>query len=217
MLGGVPGGAGPWWPARRPPKEAKQQVDEGLTASGSRTSGERDHGQPQFDVASDEKEVLKGEDNGADREVFHGHRLSPLLSKEAGPDGYSASRSLAGWPAPHTRSKTATGRSNLSGRGRSLRTPSTRRRPHGRRRFNEKLPEVINKINQLSYKTSTTCPERRPEVQVDETYGPDLTRHPAPKLTVYRRTSLETSTRCLTLYVSVGQLSYYNKMPEILE
>ena len=61
--------------------------------------------------------------------------------------------------------------------------------------FNEKLPEVINKINQLSYKTFNDLPRggvktgesinkvntfRRPEVQVhEETCGPDPHRHPA--------------------------------------
>merc|ERR1712050_475518 len=84
--------------------------------------------------------------------------------------------------------------------------------------FNEHLPEVINQINQLSYKTFSDLPRGDQKCKsMRKLAGRTLIDILPPKLMVYLEDKLGDLNKVPDFYDMVGQLSYYGKIPDILD
>jgi len=85
-------------------------------------------------------------------------------------------------------------------------------------KFNENLPDVINQINQLSYKMFSDLPRGDQKCKsMRKLAGRTLIQILPPKLSVYLEEKLGDLSKVPDFYDMVGQLSYYNKIPEISE
>merc|ERR1711963_1360579 len=85
-------------------------------------------------------------------------------------------------------------------------------------KFDENLPEVINQINQLSYKTFNDLPRGDQKCKsMRKLAGRTLIDILPPKLTVYLEDKFGDLNKVPDFYDMVGQLSYYGKIPDILE
>jgi len=83
--------------------------------------------------------------------------------------------------------------------------------------FNENLPAVINKINQLSYKMFHDLPRGDQKCKsMRKLAGRTLIEVLPPKLAVYLEEKLGDLSKVPDFYDMVGQLSYYGKMPELI-
>merc|ERR1711936_1272460 len=81
--------------------------------------------------------------------------------------------------------------------------------------FNEHLPEVINKINQLSYKMFSDLPRGDQKCKsMRKLAGRTLIDVLPPKLEVYLEGKFGDLNKVPDFYDMVGQLSFYGKMPE---
>jgi len=81
--------------------------------------------------------------------------------------------------------------------------------------FDENLPAVINKINQLSYKMFNDLPRGDQKCKsMRKLAGRTLIEVLPPKLAVYLEEKLGDLSRVPDFYDMVGQLSYYGKMPD---
>ena len=200
-------------------KEAKQQVDRVIDCVGVENIRENViMDKMQFDVASDEwREVLK-ERIMAQIEKYFMVIVFALYCKEAGPDGFSQSFSswLAGTSYPE---QIAAGRSNLEWERKIPEAAiNSLKAVMAGDDFNDKLPEVINQINQLSYKTFNDLPRGDQKCKsMRKLAGRTLIDILPPKLTVYMEDKFGDLNKVPDFYDMVGQLSYYGKMPEILE
>merc|ERR1712106_43603 len=84
--------------------------------------------------------------------------------------------------------------------------------------FNDNLPAVINKINQLSYKMFNDLPRGDQKCKsMRKLAGRTLIEVLPPKLAVYLEEKLGDLSKVPDFYDMVGQLSYYGKMPEMIE
>merc|ERR1712055_1045184 len=84
--------------------------------------------------------------------------------------------------------------------------------------FNDNLPAVINKINQLSYKMFNDLPRGDQKCKsMRKLAGRTLIEVLPPKLSVYLEDKCGDLAKVPDFYDMVGQLSYYGKMPEIIE
>jgi len=85
-------------------------------------------------------------------------------------------------------------------------------------KFDDNLPEVINQINQLSYKTFSDLPRGDQKCKsMRKLAGRTLIDILPPKLMVYLEDKLGDLNKVPDFYDMVGQLSYYGKIPDILE
>merc|ERR1712156_207535 len=85
-------------------------------------------------------------------------------------------------------------------------------------KFDENLPEVINQINQLSYKTFNDLPRGDQKCKsMRKLAGRTLIDVMPPKLLVYMESKFGDLAKVPDFYDMVGQLSYYGKIPDILE
>merc|ERR1711892_1415471 len=84
--------------------------------------------------------------------------------------------------------------------------------------FNENLPEVINRINQLSYKMFNDLPRGDQKCKsMRKLAGRTLIQVLPPKLSVYLEEKLGDLSKVPDFYDMVGQLSFYGKMPEMID
>jgi len=84
--------------------------------------------------------------------------------------------------------------------------------------FNENLPEVINRINQLSYKMFNDLPRGDQKCKsMRKLAGRTLIQVLPPKLSVYVEEKLGDLSKVPDFYDMVGQLSFYGKMPEMID
>jgi len=84
--------------------------------------------------------------------------------------------------------------------------------------FNDNLPDVINQINQLSYKMFNDLPRGDQKCKsMRKLAGRTLIEVLPPKLSVYLEEKLGDLSKVPDFYDMVGQLSYYGKIPEIVE
>merc|ERR1711983_380608 len=81
--------------------------------------------------------------------------------------------------------------------------------------FNENLPDVINQINQLSYKMFNDLPRGDQKCKsMRKLAGRTLIDVLPPKLTVYMEEKFGDLSKVPDFYDMVGTLSYYGKIPE---
>merc|ERR1719187_1040719 len=84
--------------------------------------------------------------------------------------------------------------------------------------FDANMPTVINKINQLSYHMFSDLPRGDQKCKsMRKLAGRTLIEVLPAKLCVYLETKLGDLAKVPDFYDMVGQLSYYGKMPEIIE
>merc|ERR1719367_542479 len=172
----------------------------------------------QFDVAGDEwRDILK--ERIMDQiEKYFMLIVFALYCKEAGPDGFS--QSFSSWLASTSyQDQIATGKGKLEW---ERKIPddkiSALKDLMNVDKFDDNLPEVINQINQLSYKTFSDLPRGDQKCKsMRKLAGRTLIDILPPKLTVYLEDKFGDLNKVPDFYDMVGQLSYYGKMPEILE
>lgn len=200
-------------------KEAKQQVDRIIDIVGVENIRENViMDKMQFDVAGDEwRDILK-ERIMAQIEKYFMVIVFALYCKEAGPDGFS--QSFSSWLATTDYpAQIATGRGRLEWERKipdeaitflkELMSVDT---------FDDNLPEIINKINQLSYKTFSDLPRGDQKCKsMRKLAGRTLIDILTPKLTVYLEDKLGDLNKVPDFYDMVGLLSFYGKIPEILQ
>merc|ERR1712130_82540 len=200
-------------------KAAKQQVDRIIDAVGVENIRENVvMDKMQFDVAGDEwRDVLKQRIMDQIEKYFM-LIVFALYCKEAGPDGFS--QSFSSWLSSTTyQDQIATGKGKLEW---ERKIPddkiSALKDLMNVDKFDDNLPEVINQINQLSYKTFSDLPRGDQKCKsMRKLAGRTLIDILPPKLTVYLEDKLGDLNKVPDFYDMVGQLSYYGKMPEILE
>merc|ERR550519_1621195 len=172
----------------------------------------------QFDVAGDEwRDVLK--ERIMDQiEKYFMLIVFALYCKEAGPDGFS--QSFSSWISSTSyQDQIATGKSKLEW---ERKIPddkiSALKDLMNVEKFDDNLPEVINQINQLSYKTFSDLPRGDQKCKsMRKLAGRTLIDILPPKLTVYLEDKFGDLNKVPDLYDMVGQLSYYGKIPDILD
>jgi len=200
-------------------KEAKQQVDRIIDAIGVENIRENViMDKMQFDVAGDEwRDVLK--ERIMDQiEKYFMLVVFALYCKEAGPDGFN--QSFSSWIASTSyQDQIATGKSKLEW---ERKIPdekiSVLKDLMNVDKFDENLPEVINQINQLSYKTFSDLPRGDQKCKsMRKLAGRTLIDILPPKLTVYLEDKFGDLNKVPDFYDMVGQLSYYGKIPDILD
>merc|ERR1712109_204810 len=168
-------------------KEAKQQVDRIIDAVGVENIRENVvMDKMQFDVAGDEWRELLKERIMDQIEKYFMLIVFALYCKEAGPDGFSQTFSswLSGTPY---QDQIATGKGKLEW---ERKIPddkiSALKDLMNVEKFDENLPEVINQINQLSYKTFNDLPRGDQKCKsMRKLAGRTLIDILPPKLTVY--------------------------------
>jgi len=200
-------------------KAAKQQVDRIIDAVGVENIRENViMDKMQFDVAGDEwRDVLK--ERIMDQiEKYFMLIVFALYCKEAGPDGFN--QSFSSWLSSTSyQDQIATGKSKLEW---ERKIPddkiSTLKDLMNVEKFDDNLPEVINQINQLSYKTFSDLPRGDQKCKsMRKLAGRTLIDILPPKLMVYLEDKLGDLNKVPDFYDMVGQLSYYGKIPDILE
>merc|ERR1712112_533117 len=201
-------------------KEAKQQVDRLIDAVGPPHGVEHIRetivmDKMQFDVASDEyREYLKERIMDQVEKYFMMIVFS-LYCKQAGPSGFSMA--FGKWlDSTNYRDTIATGKGNLEWE---------RKIPEEQindlkvmleaDKFDDNLPAIINKINQLSYKMFSDLPRGDQKCQsMRKLAGRTLIDILPPKLKTYMEDKFGDLAKVPDFYDMVGQLSYYGKMPE---
>jgi len=200
--------------------EAKQQVDRLIEAIGPPHGVEHIReaivmDKMQYDVASDEyREYLKERIMDQVEKYFMLIVFS-LYCKQAGPSGFSMA--FGKWlDSTNYRDTIATGKGNLEWE---------RKIPEEQindlkvmleaDKFDDNLPAIINKINQLSYKMFSDLPRGDQKCQsMRKLAGRTLIDILPPKLKTYMEDKFGDLAKVPDFYDMVGQLSYYGKMPE---
>jgi len=200
-------------------KEAKQQVDRIIDAVGVENIRENVvMDKMQFDVAGDEWRELLKERIMDQIEKYFMLIVFALYCKEAGPDGFS--QTFSSWLSGTSyQDQIATGKGKLEW---ERKIPddkiSALKDLMNVEKFDENLPEVINQINQLSYKTFNDLPRGDQKCKsMRKLAGRTLIDILPPKLTVYLEDKFGDLNKVPDFYDMVGQLSYYGKIPDILE
>jgi len=201
-------------------QEAKHQVDRLIEAIGPPHGVEHVReaivmDKMQYDVASDEyREVLK--ERIMDQvEKYFMLIIFSLYAKQVGPEGFN--KPFGKWlDSTNYRDMIATGKGKLEWE---------RKIPEehindlkvmlDKEDFNEQMPAVINKINQLSYKMFNDLPRGDQKCKsMRKLAGRTLIDVLPPKLIVYLEAKFGDLSKVPDFYDMVGQLSYYGKMPE---
>jgi len=200
-------------------KEAKQQVDRIIDAVGVENIRENVvMDKMQFDVAGDEWRELLKERIMDQIEKYFMLIVFALYCKEAGQDGFS--QTFSSWLSGTSyQDQIATGKGKLEW---ERKIPddkiSALKDLMNVEKFDENLPEVINQINQLSYKTFNDLPRGDQKCKsMRKLAGRTLIDILPPKLTVYLEDKFGDLNKVPDFYDMVGQLSYYGKIPDILE
>jgi len=199
-------------------KEAKQQVDRIIDAVGVDNLRENVvMDKMQFDVAGDEwREVLK-ERIMAQIEKYFILIVFALYCKQTGPDGFSPS--FTSWLANTSyQEQIDSGKSKLEWERKIADDQiSALKELMNVEKFDENLPAVINKINQLSYKMFSDLPRGDQKCKsMRKLAGRTLIDILPPKLSVYMEEKFGDLNKVPDFYDMVGQLSYYGKIPEII-
>lgn len=200
-------------------KEAKQQVDRIIDIVGLENIRENVvMDKMQFDVAGDEwRDILK-ERIMAQIEKYFMVIVFALYCKEAGPDGFS--QSFSSWLATTDYpAQIATGRGRLEW---ERKIPDeaivSLKELMNVEKFDDNLPDIINKINQLSYKTFSDLPRGDQKCKsMRKLAGRTLIDILPPKLSVYLEDKLGDLNKVPDFYDMVGLLSFYGKIPDILQ
>jgi len=201
-------------------QEAKHQVDRLIEAIGPPNGVEHVReaivmDKMQYDVASDEyREILKSRIMDQVEKYFMLIVFS-MYCKQTGPDGFS--KPFGKWlDSTNYRDMIKTGKGKLEWE---------RKIPEDQindlkvmleaDNFNDNLPAVINKINQLSYKMFNDLPRGDQKCKsMRKLAGRTLIDVLPPKLMVYLEAKFGDLAKVPDFYDMVGQLSYYGKMPE---
>jgi len=203
--------------------EAKYQVDRIIDAIGPPHGAEHIRetivmDKMQFDVASDSYLPLLKERIMAQIEKYFMLIVFSLYCKEVGQAGFN--QSFGKWlDATSYREMIAAGKGKLEW---DRKVPDEKianlKDLMDCDKFNENLPDVINQINQLSYKMFSDLPRGDQKCKsMRKLAGRTLIQILPPKLSVYLEEKLGDLSKVPDFYDMVGQLSYYNKIPEISE
>jgi len=202
---------------------AKQQVDRLIDAVGPPTGVENIRetiviDKMQYDVASDNYLPILKERIMDQIEKYFMLIVFSLYCKEVGPAGFN--KTFKAWlNSTKYREMIAEGKGKLEWE---------RKVPEEKIKdlkellncdaFNDNLPAVINKINQLSYKMFNDLPRGDQKCKsMRKLAGRTLIEVLPPKLSVYLEDKCGDLAKVPDFYDMVGQLSYYGKMPEIIE
>jgi len=200
--------------------EAKQQVDRVIDALGPPTGVEHVReavimDKMQYDVASDQyRDVLKTRIMDQVEKYFMFIVFS-LYCKEVGAAGFN--KSFGKWlDSTNYRAMIAEGKGKLEW---ERKIPEEKindlKEMLNADNFNENLPAVINKINQLSYKMFSDLPRGDQKCKsMRKLAGRTLIDVLPPKLEVYLEGKLGDLNKVPDFYDMVGQLSFFGKMPE---
>lgn len=200
-------------------KEAKQQVDRIIDIVGAENIREAVvMDKMSFDVAGDEfREILKERIMDQIEKYFILIVFS-LYCKEAGPSGFSTTFSswLTASPYPD---QIATGKSRLEWERKVPEDQiSALKDLMNVDKFDDNLPAVINKINQLSYKMFNDLPRGDQKCKsMRKLAGRTLIDVLPPKLCTYLEEKFGDLNKVPDFYDMVGQLSYYGKIPTFIE
>jgi len=200
-------------------KEAKQQVDRIIDSVGVDNMRENVvMDKMQFDVAGDEwRDVLK-ERIMAQIEKYFIIIIFSLYCRETGPNGFSPS--FSSWLAATSyQEQIDAGKSRLEWERKvSEDQISALKELMNSDNFDENLPAVINKINQLSYKMFSDLPRGDQKCKsMRKLAGRTLIDILPQKLCGYLEEKFGDLNKVPDFYDMVGQLSYYGKIPTILE
>merc|ERR1712180_340214 len=194
-------------------KEAKAQVDRIIDAVGVENIRENVvMDKMQFDVAGDEWRELLKERIMDQIEKYFMLIVFALYCKEAGPDDFS--QTFSSWLSSTSyQDQIATGKGKLEW---ERKIPddkiSALKDLMNVEKFDENLPEVINQINQLSYKTFNDLPRGDQKCKsMRKLAGRTLIDVLPPKLSIYLEEKLGDLNKVPDFYDMVGQLSYYGK------
>jgi len=200
-------------------KEAKDQVDRLIDLVGPPSGVENIRevvvmDKMQFDVASDEwREVLR--DRIMDQiEKYFMLIAFALYCKEEGPTGFN--KNFSSWlENKDLKEQIETGKSKLEW---ERKIPDEQIQDLKELlkvdNFDDNLPAVINKINQLSYKMFSDLPRGDQKCKsMRKIAGRTLIEVLPPKLCTYLETKLGELSKVPDFYEMVGLLSFYNKIP----
>lgn len=203
--------------------EAKQQVDRLINAVGPPNGVENIRetimmDKMQFDVASDDYLPLLKERIMDQIEKYFMLIVFSLYCKEVGPTGFN--KTFKKWLDSKTyREEIATGKGKLEWDRKVAEDKIVNLKELlNCDAFNENLPNVINQINQLSYKMFNDLPRGDQKCKsMRKLAGRTLIDVLPPKLCVYLEEKLGDLSKVPDFYDMVGQLSYYGKLPELIE
>jgi len=200
-------------------KDAKMQVDRLINTVGPPAGIENIReivvmDKMQFDVASDEwREVLK--ERIMDQiERYFMLIVFALFAKETGPEGFN--KTFTSWlDSSSYREQIEVGKSKIEW---ERKIPDEQikdlKELMNVDNFDDNLPAVINKINQLSYKMFSDLPRGDQKCKsMRKIAGRTLIEVLPPKLCVYLETKCGDLAKVPDFYDMLGQLSYYMKIP----
>merc|ERR1712117_874829 len=202
--------------------QAKQQVDRLIDAVGPPNGVEHIRetivmDKMQFDVASDDSLPLLKARIMDQIEKYFMLIVFSLYCKEVGPNGFN--KTFSKWlDSKNYRDMISEGKGKLEW---DRKVPDEKianlKELLACDTFNENLPDVINQINQLSYKMFNDLPRGDQKCKsMRKLAGRTLIQVLPPKLSVYLEEKLGDLSKVPDFYDMVGQLSYYGKMPEIV-